>query len=72
MDRQITPLDAIREALPDYARDLKLNLGSVLDPSGAPGPSETQCRAVALAAALPARVLENVHDAGGGRPSRAA
>ena len=28
-------LDTIRDALPDYARDLKLNLGSVLMTSGA-------------------------------------
>ena len=28
-------LDAIRDSLPDYARDLKLNLGAVLAPTGA-------------------------------------
>ena len=48
-------LDAIRDTLPDYARDLKLNLASVLSPSGAPGLSETQLWAVALAAAAASR-----------------
>ena len=34
-------VDTIRDQLPDYARDLKLNLGSVLTPQGAPGLSES-------------------------------
>jgi alkyl hydroperoxide reductase subunit D len=45
-------LDTIRDAIPDYARDLKLNLGSVLTTSGAPGLSEKQIWAVALASAI--------------------
>jgi alkyl hydroperoxide reductase subunit D len=44
-------LESIREALPGYARDLALNLGSVLTPAGAPGLSERQIWAVALASA---------------------
>jgi lipoyl-dependent peroxiredoxin subunit D len=48
-------LDQIRDAIPDYARDLKLNLGSVLSISGAPGLSESQIWAVALASAIAAR-----------------
>ena len=48
-------LDAIRDAIPDYARDLKLNLGSVLTTSGAPGLSEKQIWAVALASAIASR-----------------
>jgi len=48
-------LDAIREAIPDYARDLRLNLGSVLAPTGAPGLTEKQIWAVALASAIAAR-----------------
>jgi len=44
-------LEHIREALPGYARDLQLNLGSVLTPAGAPGLSERQIWAVALASA---------------------
>ncbi|HTC15739.1 MAG TPA: carboxymuconolactone decarboxylase family protein [Steroidobacteraceae bacterium] len=48
-------LDSIREALPGYARDLQLNLGSVLSTAGAPGLSERQIWAVALAAAAASR-----------------
>ena len=35
-------IDAIRDVLPDYARDLKLNLGSVLTTGGAPGLNDKQ------------------------------
>jgi lipoyl-dependent peroxiredoxin subunit D len=48
-------LEAIREALPAYARDLQLNLGAVLTPAGAPGLNDRQIWAVALAAALASR-----------------
>jgi alkyl hydroperoxide reductase subunit D len=51
----MTTLDALRDALPDYARDLKLNLGSVLSPTGAPGLTERQIWAVALGAAEASR-----------------
>jgi lipoyl-dependent peroxiredoxin subunit D len=51
----MTTLDTLRDALPDHARDLKLNLGSVLSPTGAPGLSERQIWAVALGAAEAAR-----------------
>jgi alkyl hydroperoxide reductase subunit D len=51
----MTTLDAIRDAIPDYARDLKLNLGSVLAPTGAPGLSEKQIWAVAVASAIASR-----------------
>lgn len=51
----MTNLNALRDALPDYARDLKLNLGSVLAPTGAPGLSEKQIWAVALASAIASR-----------------
>jgi len=44
-------LESIREALPGYARDLALNLGSVLTGAGAPGLNERQIWGVALAAA---------------------
>ncbi|HEY6453633.1 MAG TPA: carboxymuconolactone decarboxylase family protein [Steroidobacteraceae bacterium] len=50
-----TALDLIRESIPEYARDLKLNLGSVLTPAGAPGLSERQIWAVALASAIASR-----------------
>ena len=48
-------LESIREALPGYARDLQLNLGSVLTAAGAPGLTERQIWAVALAAASASR-----------------
>ena len=48
-------LDTIRDSIPDYARDLKLNLGSVLTPQSAPGLSEKQLWSVALATAIAAR-----------------
>ncbi len=44
-----------RDALPDYARDLKLNLGSVLTPQGAPGLNEKQVWSIALASAIASR-----------------
>ena len=48
-------IEQIRDVLPDYARDLKLNLGSVLTPSGAPGLNEKQIWSIALASAIAAR-----------------
>jgi len=48
-------LDSIRDQLPDYARDLRLNLGSVLTASGAPGLSEKQIASIALSTAIAAR-----------------
>jgi len=48
-------IEQIREALPDYARDLKLNLGTVLTASGAPGLNEKQIWSIALASAIAAR-----------------
>lgn len=51
----MTTLEELREALPEYARDLKLNLGSVLSPSGAPGLTERQIWGVALGAAEASR-----------------
>jgi len=51
----MTTLDNLRDALPGYARDLQLNLGTVLTPGGAPGLSERQIWAVALASAAASR-----------------
>jgi len=48
-------LDELRDAIPDYARDIRLNLGSVLTPQGAPGLTQQQIAAVALATAIAAR-----------------
>ncbi|HTY48074.1 MAG TPA: carboxymuconolactone decarboxylase family protein [Steroidobacteraceae bacterium] len=55
-------LDTIRERLPEYARDLKLNLGSVLGPTGAPGLTDKQAWAVALAAAIASRHVPLARD----------
>jgi lipoyl-dependent peroxiredoxin subunit D len=57
-------LDQIRDSLPEYARDLKLNLGSVLSASGAPGLTERQVWAVAYAAAIAARHAPLAHAIG--------
>lgn len=51
----MTTLDSVRSSIPDYARDLSLNLGSVLAPTGAPGLTETQIWAIALASAIASR-----------------
>ena len=45
----------IRSGLPDFAKDLRLNLESVLSEAGAPGLSDRQIRAVALASAVASR-----------------
>src|SRR5690606_36295059 len=44
-----------RNQLPDYAKDLKLNLDSVLSAGGSPGLDGKQIRAIALASAIAAR-----------------
>jgi len=48
-------IEQIRDSLPDYARDLKLNLGTVLTTNGAPGLNERQIWSIALASAIAAR-----------------
>jgi alkyl hydroperoxide reductase subunit D len=50
----MTTLDALRDRLPDYAKDLRLNLGSVLAPGGAPGLTGRRIWMVALATAIAA------------------
>ncbi len=42
----------IKSRIPEYAKDLKLNLGSVLGETGAPGLTAKQIMATALASAL--------------------
>src|SRR5580704_5642878 len=61
---EMSTLEGIREALPGYARDLQLNLGAVLTPAGAPGLTERQIWAVALAAALASRNPAFARDVG--------
>jgi len=51
-------LDTIRDSIPDYARDLKLNLGSVLSAPGAPGLNEKQIWGVEVASAIASRNTE--------------
>jgi alkyl hydroperoxide reductase subunit D len=51
-------MDALRERIPDYARDLRLHLSSVLTPQGAPGLSESQLWMTALASAIASRNAE--------------
>jgi alkyl hydroperoxide reductase subunit D len=48
-------LDALRAQLPDYAKDLRLNLESVLSGPGAQGLELRQVHAVALASAIASR-----------------
>ena len=48
-------LEALRGQLPDYAKDLRLNLESVLSEAGAQGLEPRQARAVALASAIASR-----------------
>lgn len=48
-------LDTLKQQIPDYAKDLRLNLAAVLGPQGAPGLSETQIFGIAVASALAAR-----------------
>jgi len=48
----IMDIAQIKRRIPDYAKDLKLNLGSVLGESGAPGLTGKQIMATALASAL--------------------
>ena len=58
----MTTLDTLRDAIPDYARDLKLNLGSVLTTAGAPGLTDKQIWAVALASAIASRNIPFTRD----------
>jgi alkyl hydroperoxide reductase subunit D len=48
-------LESIKAGLPDYAKDLRLNLDSVLSESGAPGLSAKQIAIIALASAIASR-----------------
>jgi alkyl hydroperoxide reductase subunit D len=48
-------LEIIKSRVPDYAKDLRLNLDSVLSESGAPGLSAKQIAIVALASAIASR-----------------
>lgn len=49
-------LNTLRESLPEFAKDTKMNLSSVLTPEGSPGLTEKQIAGIALASAYAARV----------------
>ena len=51
-------MDALKDRIPDYARDLRLNISSVLTPQGAPGLNESQMWMVAFASAIASRNAE--------------
>lgn len=51
-------INAIKGRIPEYAKDLKLNLSSVLTPEGAPGLTPAQIAGVAVASAIAARNVE--------------
>ena len=48
-------LSTLKASIPDYAKDLRLNLDSVLSETGAPGLTAKQIGLVALASAITAR-----------------
>ena len=48
-------MDALKDRIPDYARDLRLNISSILTPQGALGLTEAQLWMVAFASAIAAR-----------------
>ncbi len=48
-------IESLRDALPDFTRDIKLNLGSVLTPEGAPELTQNQILGTALAVAYATR-----------------
>jgi alkyl hydroperoxide reductase subunit D len=48
-------LTNLKNLIPEHAKDLKLNLSTVLSPEGAPGLTQTQIAATALASAIAAR-----------------
>jgi alkyl hydroperoxide reductase subunit D len=54
----MTTLESIRDSIPDYARDLRLNLGAVLAPTGAAGLTEQQIWGVAVASAIASRNVD--------------
>lgn len=45
-------IESLRNELPDYAKDIKLNLGTILTPEGAAELSQKQIALIALASAL--------------------
>ena len=54
-------LEQLKTALPEYAKDIKSNLGSVLTEAGAPGLTKKQLASVALASSYAARNEEVIN-----------
>jgi len=48
-------IDSIKQRIPDYARDLRINIGNVLDPERAEGMTVEQVYGTALATAIASR-----------------
>jgi alkyl hydroperoxide reductase subunit D len=55
-------ISRIKTLIPDYAKDLRLNLSSVLTPEGAPGLSPEQILATGLASSAAARNETLLHE----------
>ncbi|MBI1273717.1 MAG: alkyl hydroperoxide reductase [Alphaproteobacteria bacterium] len=51
----LASVESLRERLPDFAKDIRLNLGSVLGADGAPDLTEAQIFGIALASACATR-----------------
>ncbi len=51
-------IDLLKERIPDYAKDLRLNIGRLLTSDGAPGLSDIQIYGVALASAYASKNAE--------------
>ena len=56
-----SPLESLRQSLPDYARDIKLNLGSLLGADGLPDLPKTRKWGAAVAAAIASRNAALTH-----------
>ena len=55
-------LDILKSKLPDYARDIKINLSNVLTEEGAPGLNNMQIAGIALASAYATKNKEFIKD----------
>lgn len=51
-------IEQLKNALPEYAKDIKLNLASVLDETGSPGLTQKQILSIVLASAYATRNQE--------------
>lgn len=64
-------LESIKAMLPDFAKDIRINISTVTTPEGAPGLTETQIWAIALSCAMATKCeklieLIRAHATGGG------